>query len=365
MPNRTAGSWNDSTGPVITFQRRGGTDADVRVWTSTSAGSRTFDIAPWVGSPSYASGWCHLPLPTGHNGGEWCEFTVDLQEVLDNLDSGTTLTDIDYIEWRGEADYDTVRVNDTRTTRIYTLAPSALGGIISIRELERDTHYDIDNVDTWYHYDRLGNVALTSDDAGALNALRWQDAYGNPLASVSNGGWASAVAANGYGLTTKEYDGDVELYYFWQRWTQSDIGRFVLRDPIADPNLYWYAASNPISRIDPLGLSVGGVPWYGNWCGLGRSGPGNPINDGGTDSCCKGHDDCYGRRCPKSIPIPYLRTGQTRSCDMVLCGCLAFVRPRSIGEAAARAAILAYFCNPYRILVPPAPTDNIPGVPLL
>ena len=48
-----------------------------------------------------------MPLPSGLNDGEWYEFSIDLQEVLDNLDSGTTLTDIDYIEWRGEADYDT------------------------------------------------------------------------------------------------------------------------------------------------------------------------------------------------------------------------------------------------------------------
>jgi RHS repeat-associated protein len=215
-----------------------------------------FQFGTWVGSPSYNSGngWHALPLPAGVNDGEWEELTVDLQEILDNLSSGT-LTDIDKIEWRGDAAFDTVRVGAARTTKIYTLAPSALGGIISIRELERDTYYDTDNVDTWYHCDRLGSVALTSDSAGASNGLRWQDAYGNQLASVSNGGWASAAASEGYGLTTKEFDGDVELYYFWQRWLDPTLGIFVSSAPLSAhlEHPFGYAESNPVLRIDPDG----------------------------------------------------------------------------------------------------------------
>ena len=45
-------SWNDSTGPVLTFQRRAGTGADIRIWTTTSAGSRTFYLATWISSAS-------------------------------------------------------------------------------------------------------------------------------------------------------------------------------------------------------------------------------------------------------------------------------------------------------------------------
>ena len=155
----------------------------------------------------------------------------------------------------GEADYDTVRVTNARTTRIFTLAPSALGGIISIRELESDNYYDVDNTDTWYGYDRLGNVALTTDSSGDSNGLRWQDAYGNQLAAVTNGSWASAANADGYGLTTKEYDGDVELYYFWQRWYDPSLGVFITRAPFP-PQIehpYSYVESNPINSFDPNG----------------------------------------------------------------------------------------------------------------
>jgi len=72
---------------------------------------------------------------------------------------------------------------DARTTRVTTLAPSALGGIISIRDVN-----DLGaNTDTWYHYDRLGNVMLTSNAAGSSNGLRWQDAHGNTLSSFISG----------------------------------------------------------------------------------------------------------------------------------------------------------------------------------
>jgi hypothetical protein len=34
---------------------------------------------------------------------------------------------------------------------------------------------------------------------------------------------------------------------------------------------------------------------YGNWCGLGKSGPANPIDN--IDTCCKGHDSCHLGNC--------------------------------------------------------------------
>lgn len=33
---------------------------------------------------------------------------------------------------------------------------------------------------------------------------------------------------------------------------------------------------------------------YGNWCGPGYSGPGDPIDV--VDMCCKSHDQCYDQR---------------------------------------------------------------------
>lgn len=54
-----------------------------------------------------------------------------------------------------------------------------------------------------------------------------------------------------------------------------------------------------------------GIPCiYGNWCGPGCSGPGDPISP--VDACCKAHDICYGKR-------GYF----SKSCDDELTDCLA------------------------------------------
>jgi RHS repeat-associated protein len=138
-----------------------------------------------------------------------------------------------------------------RATRIYTLLPSALGGIISIREVNATGP----NTDTWLGYDRLGSVCLTTDASGASNGLRWQDAYGNQLASVDTGAWASAGASEGYGLTTKWYDGDAEFYCFNHRSADPQTGRFVSIAPFP-PSLehpYLYAQANPVFFVDPYG----------------------------------------------------------------------------------------------------------------
>jgi RHS repeat-associated protein len=137
-----------------------------------------------------------------------------------------------------------------RATRIYTLLPSALGGIISIREVNATGP----NTDTWLGYDRLGSVCLTTDASGASNGLRWQDAYGNQLASVDTGAWASA--SDGYGFITKWSDFDVELIYGAQRWyTPQDgvyISASILGELVEHP--YLYTSNSPVTRFDPNGL---------------------------------------------------------------------------------------------------------------
>ena len=55
------------------------------------------------------------------------------------------------------------------------------------------------------------------------------------------------------------------------RWYNYRTGTFVNRDPIGyagGDNLYEYVADDPVGRIDPTGLQVGGYPppsWY-DWC---------------------------------------------------------------------------------------------------
>lgn len=72
---------------------------------------------------------------------------------------------------------------------------------------------------------------------------------------------------------------------------------------------------------------------YGNWCGLGRSGPEPPIDD--LDACCMSHDNCYGT-------LGYFNC----VCDTILCGCVLTTSYGGAYKAGAQAAIAGYFCNP-------------------
>ena len=116
----------------------------------------------------------------------------------------------------------------------------------------------------WMHYDRLGNLMNKSGTAGTSTDTYYQDAYGNVLSSITTGAWASS--SSGRHLTTKEIDGDVPLYYFWQRWYEPTTGRFISRAPLPYylEHPYTYALDNPIRIVDSLGLTYydfgGSVP---------------------------------------------------------------------------------------------------------
>jgi RHS repeat-associated protein len=79
---------------------------------------------------------------------------------------------------------------------------------------------------------------------------------------------------SGYHLTTKEYDPDAGLYYFWQRFYDPKNGRFTQRAefPFDEEHPYGFCSNNPYNYVD---LTGEGPPsecwWYGHWCVCGDS----------------------------------------------------------------------------------------------
>jgi len=60
---------------------------------------------------------------------------------------------------------------------------------------------------------------------------------------------------DGFVFTGKQWDEDVELYYFNARWYDPETGRFVTEDPIKDSMLWYaYVNNNPMGYTDPTGL---------------------------------------------------------------------------------------------------------------
>ena len=74
-------------------------------------------------------------------------------------------------------------------------------------------------------------------------------------------------------------------------------------------------------QMDPaeaIRQAVAGFPVYGNWCGPGHSGPGNPIDS--LDTLCKTHDNCYAAAWKNN---PSTNGKQICSCDQALMNSIA------------------------------------------
>ena len=146
--------------------------------------------------------------------------------------------------WFDDFNVEVSEYDGAKKSREYTLAPSAVGGIIS----SRDTTSLGTFADYWYQYDAIGNVANRTNGVGASVGSYVQDAFGNVLAGGQG---------DGYHLTTKQFDADAGLYYFNARWYDPTIGRFTQIDPAEDGiNHYIYVRNNPVNYLDPDGRNL-------------------------------------------------------------------------------------------------------------
>jgi RHS repeat-associated protein len=132
----------------------------------------------------------------------------------------------------------------------YTNAPGAIGGIIC-----RDDGAN----PYWYHFDRLGNVMAVTNESGALAACYTQDAFGLVLERGTSTGYSTEHATDPqpYHLTTKEYDDDVDLYFFFARWYQPATGRFLSREMTGLDGMQAFVLgfNNPLRFYDPDGYA--------------------------------------------------------------------------------------------------------------
>ena len=123
-------------------------------------------------------------------------------------------------------------------------------------------------------------------------------------------GEMTAGSNNTHGFTGKEFDSEMGLNYFCQRYYDPEIGRFMTLDPFAgyielpqSQNRYAYCIGNPLKYIDPLGLigefeigievGGGGMPCIDGWyiCLYpAYTGPSDPFDvEYGSDPRSKGY----------------------------------------------------------------------------
>ncbi|MGC1121222.1 MAG: RHS repeat-associated core domain-containing protein [Candidatus Methanofastidiosia archaeon] len=108
---------------------------------------------------------------------------------------------------------------------------------------ESDTFY--------YHADHLGSTRLVTDESGTIA----EDVRYHPFGEAITNGEESCL------YTGKERD-PTGLYYYGARYYDSDLGRFITRDPVTGRNTslqtlnrYSYCVNNPTKMIDPVGLA--------------------------------------------------------------------------------------------------------------
>lgn len=140
------------------------------------------------------------------------------------------------------------------------VAELTASGALASRYLMNDrvdgllARYSLGNGTQWYITDNIGTVRAVTDSLGRIaNSLRYS-AFGELLDE-------SVPGAFRFGLTGREWDSDVQLYFLRARYYSPRLGRFMSEDPIGyaggDYNLYRYVQNEPIGHRDPFGTVSG------------------------------------------------------------------------------------------------------------
>jgi RHS repeat-associated protein len=147
-----------------------------------------------------------------------------------------------------------------RTLQAATYGPGIVGNLLG-KVVYTHTNNDAtpdSQADYYYHYDHVGNVYLITDDEAEEVYRFSQDAFGNELdfGNYTGDSWATAAAAGiGEHQTGKWIDDFSGLYFFHARWYDSEVGRFLGRNPVPQVggNIYSLSANSPVMISDPTG----------------------------------------------------------------------------------------------------------------
>jgi RHS repeat-associated protein len=97
----------------------------------------------------------------------------------------------------------------------------------------------------FYLVDGGGSTTALAGDGGHIVQSYSYGAFGQQV--------SSGTVVNPFTFSGREYDASTQLYYFRQRSYDPNSGRFLEEDPKPAPNLYPYAANDPINVRDTSG----------------------------------------------------------------------------------------------------------------
>lgn len=110
----------------------------------------------------------------------------------------------------------------------------------------------------YYHKNHLGSVMALSDNMGKLVERVEYDVYGKPtFFDAEDNIIIESSVGNTILYTGREYDYESDNYYYRARMLNTNMGRFMQKDPlmyINGMNDISYVANNPLTTKDPFGL---------------------------------------------------------------------------------------------------------------
>jgi RHS repeat-associated protein len=108
----------------------------------------------------------------------------------------------------------------------------------------------------YYIKDHLGSIRQIYDETATIVSAQDYYSYGEVLRSYVTG----SNYNDKYKFTEKERDTETNYDYFGARYYDSELGRWLQVDPLADKYPGWspynYALNNPLRFIDPDGKSL-------------------------------------------------------------------------------------------------------------
>jgi RHS repeat-associated protein len=130
-------------------------------------------------------------------------------------------------------------------------------GVVLARYLYGDrtdellARYQPINGTAWYLTDNLGTVRDLVDESGDLLNHIDYDSFGRIIAQ------SNAAAGDRFTYTGREFDPEINLYYYRARYYDPVLGRFIANDPsgfsAGDANLFRYVENSPLTWVDPTG----------------------------------------------------------------------------------------------------------------
>jgi RHS repeat-associated protein len=144
--------------------------------------------------------------------------------------------------------------------------------------------------DEYYYYqnDHLGTPQKMTAGNGEVVWSAKYNSFGEAIIEIE-------AVENNLRFPGQYEDGETGLYYNYYRYYDSDVGRYLRKDPIGFKggiNIFVYCLNNPANSTDSHGLDCGSK--WNDWV--------VPDKPAGFDftSCCQSHDYCYGNECDLS-----------------------------------------------------------------